>query len=99
MQFLLLHVGCSESFILESGKRIRRPGLETFLEAIEEHWRSSLLAALCKSLHLRLAALEPLLAMSEAAMARSARAQVFFALVTYGRSDHLVDLISLAQVF
>ena len=66
------------------------------------HWndddsqRSSWLAALRQHLHLKPAELEPLLAISEATMARRVREQVALDLVASERLDRLVEVISLA---
>ena len=67
-----------------------------------DHWnnndsqRSSWLAALRQHLHLKPAELQPLLAISEATMARRVREQVAPDLVAYERLDRLVEVISLA---
>ena len=66
------------------------------LEAIEQGLSSSWLAALRQHLHLKPAELEPLLAISEATMARRAREQVALDLVASERLDRLVEVISLA---
>jgi putative toxin-antitoxin system antitoxin component (TIGR02293 family) len=66
------------------------------LAAIERGWSSSWLAALRQHLHLKPAELEPLLALSEATMARRARDQVPLDLVASERLDRLVEVISLA---
>ena len=54
------------------------------------------MAALRQHLHLKPAELEPLLAISEATMARRAREQVALDLVASERLDRLVEVISLA---
>jgi len=64
------------------------------LAAIERGWSSSWLAALRQHLHLKPAELEPLLALSEATMARRARDQVPLDLVASERLDRLVEVIS-----
>jgi putative toxin-antitoxin system antitoxin component (TIGR02293 family) len=66
------------------------------LAAIERGWSSSWLAALRQHLHLKPAELEPLLALSEATMARRARDQVALDLVASERLDRLLQVISLA---
>ena len=66
------------------------------LAAIELGWSSSWLAALRKHLHLKPAELEPLLAISEATMARRSREQVVLDLVASERLDRLMEVISLA---
>ena len=66
------------------------------LAAIEQGWSSSWLAALRQHLHLKPADLEPLLALSEATMARRSREQAALDLVASERLDRLVEVISLA---
>jgi len=66
------------------------------LAAIEQGWSSSWLAALRQHLHLKPADLEPLLALSEAMMARRSREQAALDLVASERLDRLVEVISLA---
>ena len=66
------------------------------LAAIEQGWSSSWLAALRQHLHLKPADLEPLLALSEATMARRSREQAPLDLVASERLDRLVEVISLA---
>ena len=66
------------------------------LAAIERGWSSSWLAALRQHLHLKPADLEPLLALSEATMARRSREQAALDLVASERLDRLVEVISLA---
>lgn len=66
------------------------------LAAIERGWSSSWLAALRQHLHLKPAELEPLLALSEATMARRTREQAALDLVASERLDRLVEVISLA---
>ena len=66
------------------------------LAAIELGWSSSWLAALRQHLHLKPADLEPLLALSEATMARRSREQAALDLVASERLDRLVEVISLA---
>ena len=62
----------------------------------DDSQRSSWLAALRQHLHLKPAELEPLLAISEATMARRVREQVALDLVASERLDRLVEVISLA---
>ena len=64
------------------------------LEAIEQGWSSSWLAALRQHLHLKPAELEPLLAISEATIARRVREQVALDLVASERLAGLVEVIS-----
>ena len=66
------------------------------LAAIEQGWSSNWLAALRQHLHLKPADLEPLLALSEATMARRSREQAALDLVASERLDRLVEVISLA---
>jgi putative toxin-antitoxin system antitoxin component (TIGR02293 family) len=66
------------------------------LAAIERGWSSSWLAALRQHLHLKPAELEPLVALSEATMARRAREQVALDLVASERLDRLMEVVSLA---
>ncbi|WP_341899929.1 antitoxin Xre/MbcA/ParS toxin-binding domain-containing protein [Synechococcus sp. UW140] len=66
------------------------------LAAIERGWSSSWLAALRQNLHLKPVELEPLLALSEATMARRTREQVALDLVASERLDRLVEVISMA---
>ena len=66
------------------------------LAAIERGWSSSWLSALRQHLHLKPAELEPLLALSEATMARRTREQAALDLVASERLDRLVEVISLA---
>jgi putative toxin-antitoxin system antitoxin component (TIGR02293 family) len=66
------------------------------LAAIEQGWSSTWLAALRQHLHLEPADLEPLLALSEATMARRSREQAALDLVASERLDRLVEVISLA---
>ena len=66
------------------------------LEAIERGWSSSWLAALRQHLHLKPAELEPLLALSEATMARRSREQAALDLVVSERLDRLIEVIGLA---
>ena len=66
------------------------------LAAIEQGWSSSWLAALRLHLHLKPADLEPLLAISEATMARRSREHAALDLVASERLDRLVEVISLA---
>ncbi|MCS5704686.1 DUF2384 domain-containing protein [Synechococcus sp. FGCU-3] len=66
------------------------------LAAIEQGWSSSWLAALRQHFHLKPADLEPLLALSEATMARRSREQAPLDLVASERLDRLVEVISLA---
>lgn len=66
------------------------------LAAIERGLSSSWLAALRQHLHLKPADLEPLLALSEATMARRSREQAALDLVSSERLDRLVEVISLA---
>jgi putative toxin-antitoxin system antitoxin component (TIGR02293 family) len=66
------------------------------LAAIERGWSSTWLTALRQHLHLKPADLEPLLALSEATMARRAREQAALDLVASERLDRLVEVISLA---
>lgn len=66
------------------------------LAAIERGWSSSWLAALRQHLHLKPADLEPLLALSEATMARRSREQAALDLAASERLDRLVEVISLA---
>ena len=66
------------------------------LAGIEQGWSSSWLAALRQHLHLKPAELEPLLALSEATMARRVREQAALDLVASERLDRLMEVISLA---
>jgi putative toxin-antitoxin system antitoxin component (TIGR02293 family) len=66
------------------------------LDAIEQGWSSSWLAALRQHLHLKTADLEPLLALSEATMARRSREQAALDLVSSERLDRLMEVLSLA---
>jgi putative toxin-antitoxin system antitoxin component (TIGR02293 family) len=66
------------------------------LAAIEQGWSSTWLDALRQHLHLKPADLEPLLALSEATMARRSREQASLDLVASERLDRLVEVISLA---
>ncbi len=66
------------------------------MAAIERGWSSSWLAALRQHLHLKPVELEPLLALSEATMARRTREQVALDLVASERLDRLVEVISMA---
>ena len=66
------------------------------LAAIEQGWSSSWLADLRQHLHLKPADLEPLLALSEATMARRSREQAALDLVASERLDRLVEVISMA---
>ena len=66
------------------------------LAAIERGWSSSWLAALRQHLHLKPAELEPLVALSEATIARRAREQVALDLVASERLDRLMEVVSLA---
>ncbi len=65
------------------------------LAAIERGWSSNWLAALRQHLHLKPSELEPLLALSEATMARRCREQAPLDLVPSERLDRLVEVISL----
>jgi putative toxin-antitoxin system antitoxin component (TIGR02293 family) len=71
-------------------------GEQLRLDAIERGWSSSWLAALRQNLHLKPAELEPLLALSEATMARRTREQAALDPVASERLDRLVEVISLA---
>ena len=64
--------------------------------AIEQGWSSIWLADLRQHLHLKPADLVPLLALSEATMARRSREQAALDLVASERLDRLVEVISLA---
>jgi putative toxin-antitoxin system antitoxin component (TIGR02293 family) len=66
------------------------------LAAIEQGWSSNWLAALRLHLHLKPAELEPLLALSEATMARRSRERASLDLVASERLDRLIEVISLA---
>jgi putative toxin-antitoxin system antitoxin component (TIGR02293 family) len=66
------------------------------LAAIERGWSSSWLAALRNQLHLKPSELEPLLALSEATMARRSREQAALDLVGSERLDRLIEVFSLA---
>lgn len=66
------------------------------LAAIEQGWSSAWLTALRQHLHLKTADLEPLLALSEATMARRAREQAELDLVASERLDRLMEVVSLA---
>ena len=66
------------------------------LAAIERGWSSSWLAALRQHLHLKPSELEPLLALSEATMARRSREQAALDLVASERLDRLIEVVSLA---
>jgi putative toxin-antitoxin system antitoxin component (TIGR02293 family) len=66
------------------------------LAAIEHGWSSQWLAALRQHLHLKPAELEPLLAISEATMARRCREQAVLDVVPSERLDRLIEVISLA---
>jgi putative toxin-antitoxin system antitoxin component (TIGR02293 family) len=66
------------------------------LDAIEQGWSSRWLAALRQHLHLKASELEPLLAMSEATLARRVRQKAPLELVPSERLDRLLDVISLA---
>lgn len=66
------------------------------LAAIERGWSSNWLAALRQHLHLKPSELEPLLALSEATMARRAREQAALDLVASERLDRLMEVVSLA---
>ena len=66
------------------------------LDAIEQGWSSSWLAALRQHLHLKTADLEPLLALSEATMARRSREQAALDLVSSERLDRLMEVLGLA---
>jgi putative toxin-antitoxin system antitoxin component (TIGR02293 family) len=66
------------------------------LAAIEQGWSSTWLAALRQHLHLKAAELEPLLALSEATMARRCREGAALDLVASERLDRLMEVISLA---
>jgi hypothetical protein len=65
------------------------------LEAIEQGWSSRWLTALREHLHLKASELEPLLAMSEATLARRVRQETPLELVPADRLDRLIDVISL----
>ena len=66
------------------------------LAYIERGWSSNWLAALRQHLHLKPSELEPLLALSEATMARRSREQAVLDLAASERLDRLVEVISLA---
>ena len=66
------------------------------LEAIEQGWSSRWLVALREHLHLRLAALESLLAMSEATLARRVRQEGPLEPAVSERLDRLLEAIGLA---
>lgn len=66
------------------------------LAAIEQGWSSSWLVALRQHLHLKPAELEPLIALSEATMARRCREGSMLDLVASERLDRLMEVISLA---
>jgi putative toxin-antitoxin system antitoxin component (TIGR02293 family) len=66
------------------------------LEAIERGWSSSWLAALRQNLHLKPSELEPLVALSEATMARRSREQAALDLVASERLDRLMEVVTLA---
>jgi putative toxin-antitoxin system antitoxin component (TIGR02293 family) len=66
------------------------------LAAIEQGWSSSWLVALRQHLHLKPAELEPLIALSEATMARRFREGSTLDLVASERLDRLMEVISLA---
>lgn len=66
------------------------------LAAMESGWSSRWLLALREHLHLRSADLEPLLAMSEATLARRARHEAPLDLVPSERLDRLLEVIGLA---
>jgi putative toxin-antitoxin system antitoxin component (TIGR02293 family) len=66
------------------------------LAAIEKGWSSNWLTALRQHLHLKPSELEPLLALSEATMARRAREQAALDLVASERLDRLMEVVSLA---
>ncbi len=66
------------------------------LAAIEQGWSSSWLAALRQNLHLKPSELEPLVALSEATMARRTREQAALDLVASERLDRLMEVVSLA---
>ncbi|MCP9915144.1 antitoxin Xre/MbcA/ParS toxin-binding domain-containing protein [Cyanobium sp. ATX 6F1] len=66
------------------------------LEAIEQGWSSSWLSALRQHLHLKNAELEPLLAFSEATLARRVRQEAPLELAPSERLDRLIEVISLA---
>jgi putative toxin-antitoxin system antitoxin component (TIGR02293 family) len=66
------------------------------LAAIEQGWSSSWLVALRQHLHLKPAELEPLIALSEATMARRCREGSTLDLVASERLDRLMEVISLA---
>jgi putative toxin-antitoxin system antitoxin component (TIGR02293 family) len=67
------------------------------LEAIELGWSTSWLSALRQHLHLRPAELEPLMALSEATMARRVRQEGRLDLVPSERLDRLIEVIGLAH--
>lgn len=67
------------------------------LAAIEQGWSSSWLVALRQHLHLKPAELEPLIALSEATMARRCREGSTLDLVASERLDRLMEVISLAS--
>jgi putative toxin-antitoxin system antitoxin component (TIGR02293 family) len=66
------------------------------LEAIEQGWSSRWLVALREHLHLRLAELESLLAMSEATLARRVRQEGPLEPAVSERLDRLLEAIGLA---
>ena len=66
------------------------------LIAMERGWSSRWLIALREHLHLRSSDLEPLLAMSEATLARRVRHEAPLDLVPSERLDRLLEVVSLA---